>query len=212
MTDIERNINYYFADITGYAFPEIFTDCVYPWQALLRVKELMKGDRISDGAKIDPSVKIDGPVWIADGAVISHAAYIRPYTVIGAGCSVGHGSELKHCILLDGAKIASLAFCGDSIIGKSARLGSGVITANRKFNQTNIMFKGEDQGSDFFGLALGDYSRLGANVVTQPGTHIGRYSWIYPLTNVRGFIPSNKRVFHDFTLVMEDNESVTLNG
>ncbi|MFB0920796.1 MAG: UDP-N-acetylglucosamine pyrophosphorylase, partial [Oscillospiraceae bacterium] len=129
-------------------------------------------------------------------------------------CSVGHGSEVKHCVMFGGSKVASLVFAGDSVLGASARIGSGVITANRKFNQTNATLKVEgekvDLGDSFFGCILGDSSRLGANSVPQPGTHIGPHTWIYPLTNVRGFIPACKRVYHESKLVMEENEIVEL--
>jgi bifunctional UDP-N-acetylglucosamine pyrophosphorylase/glucosamine-1-phosphate N-acetyltransferase len=141
-------------------------------------------------------------------------AVIRPNTIIGDKCSVGHGSEVKHCVMMNGSKVASLAFAGDSVLGKSARIGSGVITANRKFNQSNATVKIDGQkhdlGTDFFGCILGDCARLGANSVTQPGTHIGPYTWVYPMTNVRGFIPREKRVFQERETVMEQNEVVEL--
>ncbi|MDR0817997.1 MAG: UDP-N-acetylglucosamine pyrophosphorylase [Oscillospiraceae bacterium] len=209
---MERYLSYYFANLEDFPFTDIFGGCEFPWQVLLRVKELMKSgqNRIGAGSVIHPSAEIKGPVWIGENAEIGHGALIRPYTVVGNNCSVGHGSEVKHSILLNGSKVASLAFVGDSFLGKSARIGSGVITANRKFNQSNVTVKGEDLNSDYFGLVLGDNSRLGANSVTQPGTHIGRFTWVYPLTNIRGFVPSNKRVYHERALTMEENESLEL--
>ena len=65
-------------------------------------------------------------------------------------------------------------------------------------------------GTDYFGCILGDASRLGANSVTQPGTHIGPHSWVYPLTNVRGFIPKETRVYQKVDLAFEENEVVEL--
>jgi bifunctional UDP-N-acetylglucosamine pyrophosphorylase/glucosamine-1-phosphate N-acetyltransferase len=65
-------------------------------------------------------------------------------------------------------------------------------------------------GDSYFGLILGDFARLGANCVTQPGTHIGPYTWVYPMTNVRGFIPREKRVFHPQAVEMTDNGIVDL--
>ena len=38
-------------------------------------------------------------------------------------------------------KVASLDFVGDSILGKSTRIGSGCILANRRFDQKNIEIK-----------------------------------------------------------------------
>ena len=116
--------------------------------------------------------------------------------------------------MFGGAKVASLSFAGDCVLGASARIGSGVITANRRFDQKNVILKAKGEVTDlldsFFGCILGDSSRIGANSVTQPGCHIGQYTWIYPVTNIRGFIPSNKRVYHPREVTMEDNERVEL--
>ena len=170
---------------------------------------------IGEGTKIYPGVTIEGPVYIGKDVKIMPGAYVRPGTVVGDKCVVGFNSEVKNSILQNGAKIASLAFVGDSLLGKSARIGSGVVTANRRFDQQNIMLKkadGEriDTGTDFFGVILGDYSRLGANCVTSPGTLIGSYTWVYPATSLHGFIPAEKRIYNKCNWTMEDNPKTEL--
>ena len=170
---------------------------------------------IDEGTVIYNDVTIIGPVYIGKNCELMPGAIIRPNTIIGDKCSIGHGSEVKHSIMFAGAKVASLSFVGDSILGASARIGSGVITANRRFDQGNVTIKSPDgqiyeTGDSYFGLILGDYARLGANCVTQPGTHIGPYSWVYPLTNARGFIPREKRVFHLSPIEMVDNGIIEL--
>lgn len=169
---------------------------------------------IGKGTVIYNDVTIIGPVYIGRNCELLPGAIIRPYSIIGDKCSVGHGSEIKHSVMFGGSKVSSLAFVGDSVLGASARIGSGVITANRRFDQGNIKLKvagGEyEVGDSYFGLILGDSARLGANCVTQPGTHIGPYTWVYPMTNVRGFIPGEKRVYHPRSIEMEDNEIVEL--
>ena len=153
---------------------------------------------IGDNVEIKAGVAIEGPVYIGDGCSIGAGANLRPYSVLGNRVGVGHGSEVKASVIQNGAKIASLAFCGDSVIGKSSRVGSGVILANRKFNQSNVGVKilGQysDLGTDFFGCVLGDSSRIGANCCTLPGTHIGPYSWLLPGTVFKGFLPSQQCV------------------
>lgn len=170
---------------------------------------------IDEGTKIYNGVTIEGPVYIGKNCEIKPGAYIRPGSIICDNCSVGFNSEVKNSIVQNGAKIASLAFVGDSILGKSARIGSGVITANRRFDQKNITVKTEngeriDTNDSFFGCILGDYSRIGANSSVSPGTFIGPYSWIYPLTSVRGFIPAEKRVYNKHEIILEENEKVIL--
>ena len=169
---------------------------------------------VGEGTVIYNDVTIIGPVYIGKNVEIMPGAIIRPNSIIGDNCCIGHGTEIKQCIMFGGSKVASLAFAGDSILGASARIGSGVITANRKFNQSNATIKYDgsrhDLGDSFFGCILGDCARLGANTVTQPGTDVGPYTWIYPLTNIRGFIPKGKRVYHERSVVMEENEIVEL--
>lgn len=149
---------------------------------------------IGEGTVIYPGVVIEGPVYIGKNVKIMPGAYVRPGTIVGDKCVIGFNSEVKNSIIQNGAKIASLSFVGDSILGKSARIGSGVITANRRFDQQNIKLKQEngeklDAGVDFFGCILGDYSRLGASSVTSPrNIHWTIYmdlpfnssSWFYP--------------------------------
>ena len=146
---------------------------------------------------------------------IQSGALVRPGSIIGDNCVVGHASEVKHTIMQNKAKVASLAFVGDSILGKSTRIGSGIICANRRFDQKNITVKnsaGEkiDVGTDFFGAVIGDSTRLGANSTTLPGSFIGAYTWILPTVQVRGFIESEKRVFPAQTLRVDENPKVEL--
>ena len=96
---------------------------------------------IDEGTKIYAGATIEGPVWIGKNCKIMPGAYVRPGTITGDNCVIGFNSEVKNSIIQNGAKIASLAFVGDSVLGKSARIGSGVITANRRFDQKNIKIK-----------------------------------------------------------------------
>jgi bifunctional UDP-N-acetylglucosamine pyrophosphorylase/glucosamine-1-phosphate N-acetyltransferase len=230
------NLDYFFSYTEEFYFPDVFRGVEYPWEVLENSKKLLQSMltkkpnmsnrstrrkinfygnySIGKNTTVYNDVTIMGPVIIGENCTIMPGALIRPGTIIGNNCTIGHGSEIKNSIIQNGAKIQSLTFVGDSVIGKSARIGSGVITANRKFNQSNIIMKTPDgpidTGSGFFGCVLGDNSRVGANCVTQPGTLIGKYCWIYPMTSVRGFIPEAKRVFHNNAIVMEDNERIDL--
>jgi bifunctional UDP-N-acetylglucosamine pyrophosphorylase/glucosamine-1-phosphate N-acetyltransferase len=234
------NLDYYFKRPDKFPIPGFLTDCTTPADILAFAKVFLTNIENSPKGKIEENhgeirgagptlynsyyidsgtvtwngVTIIGPVYIGRDCEIMPGAVIRPYTIIGDNCSVGHGSELKHAVLFNGAKVASLAFVGDSVLGASARVGSGVITANRKFDQTEVSLKldGETHalGSDYFGLILGDNSRLGANCTTQPGTHIGANTWIFPGIAVRGFIPEATRVTEDRKLVLAENPIIEL--
>ncbi len=233
----ELNLKYYFKSMTEFSEKEIFDNCVEVWEPLKKLKEYVNkkivekeikvnkaqiGEFVSitgnyfidEGTKIGANVTIQGPVIIGKNVEIAAGAFIRPYTIIGDGASVGHGSEVKHAIIQNKAKVASLAFVGDSILGKSTRIGSGIILANRRFDQKNITVKinGEkyDMQADFFGAVIGDSTRLGANSVTVPGTLIGPYTWILPTVQVRGFVPAEKRIMPKAEYTIVDNPKVEL--
>lgn len=233
----ELKLEYYFKNIEEFSEKEIFSNCVEVWEPLKKLKEYVNkkivdkdvktnkaqvGEFVSitgnyfidEGTKIGANVTIQGPVIIGKNVEIAAGAFIRPYTIIGDGASVGHGSEVKHAIIQNKAKVASLAFVGDSILGKSTRIGSGIILANRRFDQKNITVKinGEryDMQSDFFGAVIGDSTRLGANSVTVPGTLIGPYTWILPTVQVRGFVPAEKRIMPKAEYTIVDNPKVEL--
>ncbi|MGN1301412.1 MAG: DapH/DapD/GlmU-related protein [Clostridia bacterium] len=233
----ELKLNYYFKEMDKFTFKEIFEGCTYPWEALEKAKEYIKeqivdkdvkvnkaevGEYVSisgnyfidEGTKIHANAVIQGPVMIGKNVEIQSGALVRPWTVIGDNCVVGHGSEVKHTIMQNKSKVASLAFCGDTILGKSTRIGSGIILANRRFDQKNITVKinGEkyDVGTDFFGAIIGDSTRLGANSTTVPGTFIGPYTWILPTVQVRGFVLAEKRVFPLAEYRVDENPRVEL--
>ena len=231
-------VDYYFKKPDRFPFPDFFNGISETREILSKATEYLKrllsdpdirenrGEirgvspslygsfMIGDGTVLYNGVTIIGPVYIGKNCEIMPGAVIRPNTVISDECFVGHGSEVKHSVLFGGAKVASLAFVGDSVLGASSRVGSGVITANRKFDQTNasVKFGGEkrDLGTDYFGCILGDSSRLGANSVTQPGAHIGPYCRIFPLTCVRGFVPERTAVYNKTETVFEETTAAEL--
>ena len=233
----ELKLNYYFEHLDEFREKKVFENCEYVWEPLNKTKEYLQkkivepdvkvnkaetgefcsitGNYfIDEGTKIGANVCIEGPVIIGKNVSIQSGALIRPGTIIGDNASVGHGSEVKHAIVQNKAKIASLTFVGDSILGKSARIGSGTILANRRFDQKNIEIKIDgkkhDTGADFFGSIIGDSSRLGANCTSIPGTCVGPYTWILPTVQVRGFIPAEKRIMPKAEYVIQDNPKVEL--
>ncbi len=170
---------------------------------------------IGKGTEIGQGCIIEGPVYIGNNCKLLYNAYIRPGTILGDDCVIGFCTEVKHTIMRNGSKVSDLAFVGDSIIGKNSRVGSGVIVANRGFNQSDIIIKDENKNPinlkrQVMGIVLGDNSRVGSNATTSPGTFIGQFTWIFPHTCVHGFIPSEKKVYDKQNLVFKENEKKEL--
>ena len=114
---------------------------------------------------------------------------------MGDNCVVGNSTELKNVIIFNNVQVPHYNYVGDSILGFHSHMGAGSITSNVKSDKTLVHVKGADfdiaTGMKKFGAMLGDYVEVGCNSVLNPGTVIGSHSNIYPLSRVRGYVPSN---------------------
>ena len=145
---------------------------------------------IGPGTTVEPGAFIKGPAIIGSHSEIRQGAYIRGDCLVGNGCVVGHTTEMKGSIMLDGAKAAHFAYVGDSILGKDVNLGAGTKLANLKMIAGSIIVTADkkryDTGRRKLGAILGDHTETGCNSVTSPGTLMGPSSIVYPGVSVPG--------------------------
>lgn len=169
---------------------------------------------IGAGSIIHAGAVIQGPVYIGKNCSIRPHANIRHDTYLCDNVIAGHSADINKSLIMNGAKVQDGTYAGESLLGKAARVGSGAIMANRKFNQTPIrvdLGQGyEDTGMEYLGCIMGDQSRLGANVVTSPGSIVGMHTWIGSGVVVHGSIPSNKLVTVKQELDIREKEPVEL--
>ena len=106
-----------------------------------------------------------------------------------------NSTELKNVVLVGKVQVPHYNYVGDSILGYGSHMGAGSITSNVKSDKTLVTIKTEDTKIDTglkkFGAILGDYVEVGCGSVLNPGTVVGKKSNIYPLSMVRGYIPSD---------------------
>ncbi len=182
----------------------------YPWEALGGIKELIieigktLGDEyelvsenvwIHKTAKVFPSAWIGSPCIIGEGSEVRHCAFIRSSALVGKGCVIGNSVELKNVIISDSVQVPHYNYVGDSILGYKSHMGAGSITSNVKSDKTNVVIRDRDgekkiSGMRKVGAFLGDWVEVGCNSVLCPGAVIGVHTNIYPLSRVRGVIPS----------------------
>lgn len=215
-TTDELKMDYYFEDMEACPCKEAFDSIEHIWDALKKKKSFLdiKESRISGevdssvritgnvmigkGTVIEPNVMIEGPVIIGENCTIRPNALIRSGCIIGDEVVIGHATEVKNIIAFDEVKMASHTFVGDTILGKGARVGSGTIIGNRRFDQKPAKIRIKDDvfetGFEKYGGIIGEYSRLGANCSTSPGMMIGKHTWIYAGVLVSGFIPKESLV------------------
>ncbi len=107
------------------------------------------GVLVGEGVKIEEFSTIRAPAVICRDAEIRQGAYLRGSVFLGEGAIAGHGTEMKNTVLMDGAKAPHLSYLGDSILGKNAHLGAGVILSNLRLDKGEIFVNlGAPQGPD----------------------------------------------------------------
>lgn len=182
----------------------------YPWQVLPNMGGLLQriaahlpsdfieqkpGIWVGSGTQIAESACLIGPAIIGRNCQIRHNAFIREYVLLGDDVVIGNATEVKNAILFDGAQAPHFNYIGDSIMGYKAHLGAGAILSNFKAAGDEVEVNLGDgkkvpSGLQKLGGILGDFAEIGCNAVVFPGTIIGKYSRVYPLCPVRGFIPA----------------------
>ena len=198
-------------DLTETAAKPLLESVTYPWEALPKIKDFIielgnsldpeeyekRGENIwiHKSATVFDSAYIAGPCIIGKDTEVRQCAFIRGSALVGDNCVVGNSTELKNVIIFNNVQVPHYNYVGDSILGFHSHMGAGSITSNVKSDKTLVHVKGADfdiaTGMKKFGAMLGDYVEVGCNSVLNPGTMIGSHSNIYPLSRVRGYVPSN---------------------
>ena len=149
---------------------------------------------VHSSAKIGDFVRIEGPAYIGKNAEVRHGALIRKGSWICEEAIVGHCSEIKNSILLPYSKAPHFNYVGDSIVGFGVNLGAGVKLSNFRNDGGLVYSKMGDSrintGLRKMGALIGDGSKLGCNVVTNPGAIICPNSSIAPNETISGWFDS----------------------
>ena len=192
---------------------EYLEQFTYPWEALSGISDFIRkigptldpekfeqrGQDIwvAKSAKVFDSAYLGGPLIIDEEAEIRHCAFIRGSAIVGKGTVVGNSTELKNVILFNTVQVPHYNYVGDSILGHKSHMGAGSITSNVKSDKTLVVVKDcydtkeeIETGLKKFGAMLGDGVEVGCNSVLNPGTVIGKNTNIYPVSRVRGVVPS----------------------
>ena len=182
----------------------------YPWEALKGIKDFIieLGSSLGDDynevsehvwvhkdAKIFDSAYLGAPCIIGARTEVRHCAFIRGKAIVGEGAVVGNSTELKNVILFNKVQVPHYNYVGDSILGYKAHMGAGSITSNVKSDKKLVVVNNKEEkietGLKKFGAMLGDNVEIGCGSVLNPGTVIGKNTNVYPLSSVRGVVPSN---------------------
>lgn len=190
---------------------DIFKGITYPWEVLPKIHDFIlalgetldtseyekRGEDIwiAKTAIVAPTAYIHGPVIIGKGAEVRHCAFIRGNAIVGEEAVVGNSTELKNVILFNKVQVPHYNYVGDSILGFKSHMGAGSITSNVKSDKQLATIRTAtgviETGLKKFGAMLGDEVEVGCGTVLNPGSVVGCHTNIYPLSMVRGYIPSH---------------------
>lgn len=207
----QLKISELYSDLSKTLAKELLESKTYPWEVLPCISEFIvklgntlsedeyekKGENvwIAKSAKVAPTAYINGPAIIGKEAEVRHCAFIRGNALVGEGAVVGNSTELKNVILFDKVQVPHYNYVGDSILGYKSHMGAGSITSNVKSDKKLVIVKGKEvhieTGLKKFGAMLGDEVEVGCGSVLNPGTVVGSHTNIYPLSSVRGVVPSH---------------------
>jgi carbonic anhydrase/acetyltransferase-like protein (isoleucine patch superfamily) len=145
--------------------------------------------------KLPPAATIIGPVFIGARTEIRPGAFIRGHVIAGEDGVLGHASEFKNCLLLDGVQAPHFNYVGDSLLGNRAHLGAGAVCSNLRLDQAEVTVRLPDRtvktGLKKFGAVLGDAAEVGCNAVLNPGTLLGKRALVMPAMAFGGCLPAN---------------------
>ena len=149
---------------------------------------------IGEGTTIDSGVCIKGPTIIGKKNEIRQGAYFRGDVITGDGCTFR--GELKNAVMMDRANFPHPSYIGDSICGYMTHFGNGATAANlgifqglrepERRNNLVIQVEGKSYnlGRPKMGIIMGDYSQVGCNSVSDPGTFLLPNTIVYSLTRI----------------------------
>ena len=145
---------------------------------------------IGQGVLVETGAMLKGPSVIGEGPEVRQVAYVRGQVMSLKECVIGHATEAKNLLMLDGAKAGHFAYLGDSVLGRDVNLGAGTKLANLKMLDAPFRFRVEGEVVEVsrrkFGAVMGDGVETGCNSVTSPGALLAPACKVLPNVTVKG--------------------------
>jgi len=197
-------------------YPSLFEEVEFCWELLKKIAPFLESQSlgkieveipplvhlenpelisIGEGSVVEPGAYIKGPCLLGKNCVVRQGSYIRGNVLAEDNVVIGHTTEAKNCLFLEGAQAAHFAYLGDSVLGRKVNLGAGTKLANLKLDHKEVIIHAAGDtfhtGLRKFGAIIGDGAQIGCNAVTHPGTIIGKGAFWFPCVSHGGVVPSN---------------------
>lgn len=183
-------------EVRSLPLEDAWHDIVYPWD-LLRVNHHVLAemkDPVNHG-ETDEGVTLGGAVHVGHGTTLRQGTYIIGPVHIGNHCDIGPNvvirgpasignhvrigpfSDLEDVAIMDDVQIDTGAILRHTIVDEGARLGPRVASDS---GPAVFEIENEFRRINQLGAVIGEDAFIGANVVLEPGSVIGRAASIAP--------------------------------
>ena len=165
---------------------------------------------LEKGIKVFEGACIRGPCYIGENSVVGGNSLVRDYSSLGRKCVVGFSTEIKHSLIGDDCWF-HINYIGDSIIGNNCLFGAGTITANYRFDESNIKVQiGKNRinsNTNKLGAIIGDNCKTGINTCLEPGIKVGPQSMVGPSVNLQEDLKPGKIILvNRNSYIIKDNK------
>jgi NDP-sugar pyrophosphorylase family protein len=159
--------------------------------------------RLEEGARVERGAIVRGPTIIGRNTVVRSGAYIRGHLLVGADCLIGAGTETRQLLMLNHSNIPHRNFFVTSLVGNRVNVGGATDAANVLLDGKAVEIRitradgtttSYPTGMTNFGAVIGDDTKLGGQILLQPGTVVGKRCRIYPQCTISGYIPHDSSV------------------
>lgn len=147
---------------------------------------------VAEDAVIQPNAVIEGPCYIGRGAVIRPGAAIRAETTIGEICRIG--GEVECSIFHAYANKQHDGFVGHSYISPWVNLGADTVTSDLKntYGTVRVAPFGVEMetGRRLVGSLIGDHAKTGIGTMLTTGCVVGVAANVFTTEFTPRFVPS----------------------
>jgi len=140
--------------------------------------------KIGQDTVIYPFTFIESNVVIGKKCTLGPFCHIRPKTHIKDGAQVGNFTEVSRSTIGEQSLMKHFGFLGDTVVGKKANIGAGVVTANY-------------DGTKKSKTVIGDQAFVGSDSILVAPVRIGKKS----VTAAGCVVPKNRNVPNGKTIV-----------
>jgi len=156
---------------------------------------------VGEGTVIEPDVGMKGPTIVGAENELRQGTYLRGDVLTGDGCTLR--GELKNTVVMDKGNFPHPSYLGDSLCGYETHFGNQATSANlgifAVIERAPIVMEADgrryDIGRPKLGIIMGDYSQVGCNSVSDPGTFLAPWTIVYQLSRLnRGFYGPNELI------------------